>query len=62
MNQYVGTKSRKFIGGWGDAPTNVSLQNCSSTAHARNRSVAATAGCGGISYRQGDSRNTKKFL
>ncbi len=64
MNQYVGTKSNKLIGGCGDAPTNASLApklvRERGDMH-RNRSVAgATAGCGGIlGINQGDRRNTK---
>jgi len=65
MNQYVGTKSKRIIGGCGDAPTNASLApelvRERGDTH-RNRSVAAaTAGCGGIlGINQGDRRNTKK--
>ncbi len=64
MNQYVGTKSKKLMGGWGNDPTNVSLVpelvRERGDMH-RNRSVAgATAGCGGIlGINQGDRRNTK---
>jgi hypothetical protein len=65
MNQYIGTKSRNYIGGWGDAPTNVSLAPELVPKHGdthRNRSAAAaTADCDGIlRINPGDRRNTNK--
>ena len=59
-----GLNLEKFIGGWGDAPTNASPAPERVREHGdthRNRSVAAaTAACGGIlRINQGDRRSTK---
>lgn len=63
MNQYVGTKSKKLIGGWGDDPTNVSLApelvRERDDTHGNRSVAAATAGYGGIlRINQDDRRNT----
>jgi hypothetical protein len=65
MNQYIGTKSQKFIAGWGGAPTNASpapeLVREPDDMHRNRSAAAATAGYVGIPrITQGDRKSTKK--
>jgi hypothetical protein len=67
MNQYIGTKSKKFSAGWGGAPTNASLApelvREPGDMHRNRSAAAATAGCvGTLRISQGDRRSTKKNL
>jgi len=65
MNQYIGTKSKKFIVGWDGAPTNASpareLVREPGDMHRNRSAAAATAACVGIvRITPGDRRSTKK--